>query len=174
MQPCKPLSDASPDSHISYIPTPTIGKLFLGNINSVADAKAFCINYIVSMIPTRIQSNVEKHEIYGLYDDARPETLERMNNILNTVCHEIYAALMQGKNVLVHCHAGISRSSTVVIDCLLTYFPTMFKGDNGAHIPYTSITISNAIYYVQKYRPIVEPNEGFTKLLFARHLGRIT
>ena len=166
------LHDAGPDSYISHIPTPTSGKLFLGSVSSIKDSSKYCIDYIVSMFPVPLQTNVEKHDIFSIFDDAREDTLIKMNYILDAVGFEIYAALMQGKNVLVHCFACISRSSTVVIDCLLRFFPVLFKGEKNANIPYTVPTVLNALRYVQHYRNVVEPNEGFMNVILSRYVGR--
>mmetsp|Transcript_5725 Transcript_5725/g.4903 ORF Transcript_5725/g.4903 Transcript_5725/m.4903 type:complete len:186 (+) Transcript_5725:65-622(+) len=56
----------------------------------------------------------------------------------------------QGQKVLVHCHAGISRSSSNVIAYL------MWK--NGW-------SYTEAYHYVKRGRPIVNPNPGFVNQL---------
>eukprot|EP01111_Echinosteliopsis_oligospora_P015912 TRINITY_DN6451_c0_g1_i1.p1 TRINITY_DN6451_c0_g1~~TRINITY_DN6451_c0_g1_i1.p1 ORF type:complete len:169 (-),score=28.60 TRINITY_DN6451_c0_g1_i1:23-529(-) len=59
-------------------------------------------------------------------------------------------AINSGGCVLVHCAAGISRSSTIVIGYLMTK---------------QKRTFSQALNYTQKMRPIVAPNWGFRKQL---------
>jgi predicted protein tyrosine phosphatase len=54
------------------------------------------------------------------------------------------------KNVLVHCHAGISRSSTIVIMYLMVKY---------------KISMSKAYEYVKSRRYIINPNNGFCKEL---------
>lgn len=54
--------------------------------------------------------------------------------------------IKQNKNVLVHCHAGISRSSTIIIMYLMVKY---------------KITIEKAYEYVKSKRSIIRPNNGF-------------
>lgn len=55
-----------------------------------------------------------------------------------------------GNNVLVHCRAGISRSSTIVIAYL---------------IQKDRLSFEDALQLVRSSRPIVMPNKGFVKQL---------
>jgi protein-tyrosine phosphatase len=59
-------------------------------------------------------------------------------------------AVSDGKNVMVHCAAGISRSATLVIAYLMI--------ENGW-------TMREAYNYVKNKRHIIEPNIGFMKQL---------
>ena len=54
--------------------------------------------------------------------------------------------LLEGKNVLVHCHAGKSRSATVVIAFLMRD---------------KKISLQQALALLRSKRPRVKPNEGF-------------
>eukprot|EP00347_Sterkiella_histriomuscorum_P019183 403342619 len=56
----------------------------------------------------------------------------------------------QGRNVLVHCAAGVSRSATIVISYL------MYKNQ---------LTLDQAFEHVKECRPAICPNEGFMKQL---------
>src|SRR4030095_12941232 len=68
-----------------------------------------------------------------------------------------YLTLMhsQGKKVLVHCVAGISRSAAFVIYYLM-------KSE--------SLTLSDAFRLVKEKRQIVSPNQGFMTTLFRKQL----
>lgn len=69
------------------------------------------------------------------------------------VCFEfIEKSLKSCGNILVHCHAGISRSSTIVIAYL------MFK---------YGMNLREAIVFVKKQRPIINPNYGFINQLIS-------
>ena len=58
--------------------------------------------------------------------------------------------LKQNKKVLVHCKAGISRSSTLVIAFL---------------IKFCKMNLQRALDYVKRKRHIAQPNEGFMEQL---------
>ena len=59
--------------------------------------------------------------------------------------------LQQSQQTLVHCYAGISRSSTIVLAYLLH------------HYPHTGL--DQALTHVRLARPIVNPNPGFMSQL---------
>lgn len=60
--------------------------------------------------------------------------------------------LIKGIRVLVHCHAGISRSASIVIGYLINR---------------RGMTFSNAYAYVKTKRKIIDPNFGFVCQLHA-------
>lgn len=64
----------------------------------------------------------------------------------------IREGLQRGDRILVHCHMGISRSSTVVLLHLM-----MNRG----------LTLSQAYDRLKTVRPIVQPNVGFMNYLIA-------
>lgn len=55
-------------------------------------------------------------------------------------------------NVLVHCHMGISRSTSAIVAYLIRYF---------------NMTRDHALAYVKSKRSIVKPNSSFMKQLHA-------
>lgn len=59
-------------------------------------------------------------------------------------------ALQRGNAVLVHCYAGISRSSTIVIYYIMRKY---------------GWSLQKAYQYVKNKRSIVQPNHGFIKQL---------
>ena len=66
-------------------------------------------------------------------------------------------AFMEGGRVLVHCHAGISRSATTVISYLMS--------EHG-------LLLNAALQFVRNKRWFINPNPGFIKQLqsFEREL----
>ena len=71
----------------------------------------------------------------------------------------IARGLKNGTGVLVHCHAGISRSTS----CMLAYL-----------MKYEGFGRASALALCRKKRPIVNPNPGFMKQLsdFERKVAR--
>jgi predicted protein tyrosine phosphatase len=55
----------------------------------------------------------------------------------------------KGENVLIHCHAGVSRSSTIAI----------------AYLVACGMALKDALALAQKKRPCIQPNTGFMKYL---------
>ncbi len=58
--------------------------------------------------------------------------------------------IKQDKRILVHCDAGVSRSSTIVIHYLMKKY---------------GFTAKQAYNYVKKQRPCIKPNDGFIHAL---------
>ncbi|CAK5020602.1 unnamed protein product [Meloidogyne enterolobii] len=58
----------------------------------------------------------------------------------------IYNAVENGGKVLIHCNAGVSRSTTIVIAYLMNY---------------KHLTVNKALEHVRSQRPIARPNDGF-------------
>jgi len=155
--------------YISHIPTPTRGKLYLGSVSSINEVNRLDIKYVVSLFPVNDIVGID-HDIFSIIDTTDNTTLAKMNAILDIINNKIYTHLNEGHNVLVHCFAGISRSTTVVVDTLLRYFPEVFVTD--VHTK-DRRDVYEAIKYVAKYRPVIEPNHGFKDLLIVRYLTRI-
>ena len=131
------------------------GKLYISSLYALSDIEKNNIHVVISLCPTFQSLNVEHHYKYSIADSSDLQSVETMKHILEETRNNIDTFIKKGKNVLVHCHAGISRSSTVVIDyiCAFYYFPNC--------ISQTDCTYE----YVKFFRPIIRPNDGFYKLL---------
>ncbi|KAI8923876.1 hypothetical protein BC831DRAFT_468572 [Entophlyctis helioformis] len=62
----------------------------------------------------------------------------------------IETARLNGEKVLVHCHAGVSRSSTIILAYMIKYL---------------HMTLHDAWNATYKIRPIIRPNPGFARAL---------
>lgn len=129
------------------------GNVFIGNSNAARDydwLKSEGITHIVnatSEIPN-FYSDDFHYLTLGLEDDPSEDLINvlepsyrYMSNVLRYDPH---------KKILVHCHAGISRSASVVI-----YYLMRSK----------NISFGDALNFLREKRPIVNPNEGYTKQL---------
>ncbi|KAI9334409.1 protein-tyrosine phosphatase-like protein [Obelidium mucronatum] len=70
--------------------------------------------------------------------------------IFEKCCEVVEAARLLGENVLIHCHAGVSRSSTIILAYLMRF---------------QKLTLYEAWLLTYKARPIIRPNEGFARAL---------
>lgn len=87
------------------------------------------------------------HLHVSIYDESKAP-IERY---FDEMADFIQLHIRQGHNVLVHCHAGMSRSVTAVL-----YYMLKYRG-------YTSV--EEALETVKRSRPIAHPNKGFIKKL---------
>ncbi len=80
-------------------------------------------------------------------------------NFLTTMMF-IREGLKRREKILVHCHAGVSRSATIVLIHLIVN-----QGYN----------LKSALAHLQKVRPVVNPNSGFFRQLehYDQIIGRL-
>lgn len=81
-------------------------------------------------------------------NDAENINIYKYLDILVTYIHSFYGK--KNIKILIHCHAGISRSVSIVIAYLMKYHNKSFD---------------KALEIVKKIRPIAQPNDDFTKQL---------
>lgn len=118
------------------------GKLWLGDVDDANDLHFLEINNINTIICCakellyKVQSVVEVH--YFLIDDD--DTYINFDVIINLI--------NQSNRVLVHCLAGINRSPTVVASYLIK-----------------QLKMNNAIEYIKKLKPDIDPNFTFLLML---------
>ncbi|XP_075969156.1 MAP kinase-specific phosphatase [Anticarsia gemmatalis] len=85
-----------------------------------------------------------------------PET--GISDILNESLPFIHAAVEAKENVLVHCNAGVSRTSMVTIAYLMHY---------------ERLSYEDAFNLVKSKRPAIHPNDGFRKQLKVMKPGEL-
>lgn len=71
---------------------------------------------------------------------------EQIDTYFETIYSDITAHIAEGKNVLVHCKEGISRSATIIAAFLMQR---------------NKISRRDAIEFISKIRPNIDPNDGF-------------
>ena len=135
-------------------PVDGIGGIHLGNWKAAKDVeylKKHNITHMVSAIPAYL-ANFEELEGLNIEQkviDSQDNPSFNLYVHLDIAADFIKEAVSKG-NVLIHCAAGISRSST----CLISYY-----------IKYRNMTTENALKLLREKRPIASPNTGFTKQL---------
>lgn len=75
----------------------------------------------------------------------------------------IHKHIQKGDNVLVHCMAGISRSSTIILNYMLRI---SYESGQGNSCPCN--LFKSVLEYARKQRPIINPNSGFQKQLLQK------
>ncbi|CAK56209.1 unnamed protein product (macronuclear) [Paramecium tetraurelia] len=126
------------NTNMSHVFTYNSNKLFIGNIRS----PTINMRAVLSVIETPISSNTNH---FHKQIPATDEVEFKLNRYFDEGADFIHNHLKYG-NVLVHCYAGISRSASLVVAYLIKYHN------------YTTLT---AVRFLQKSRPIIEPNDGF-------------
>lgn len=124
-----------------------VPNLFLGNYlvaNDLEYLKVLGITHIIncSVEHPNYFSNNFNYLYLPLHDDTSENIFIYFNKSFEFIrdCHK-----KNGK-VLVHCHAGVSRSSTIVIAYLMKKYKKPFY---------------KTLKYIQSIRGVVNPNEGF-------------
>lgn len=127
--------------------------VYLGKSNSalhLPTLQALNITHIL-MVGLDLVAHHPDHITYKhiLIDDKATER-DVLLAALKDACDYIDVALAGGGSVLVHCHAGVSRSASVVIAWVMRTF---------------GLTYVDAYTWVRKGRPIIKPNKGFQEAL---------
>jgi len=127
-----------------------LDKLYLGNINAafnLKELKAMGITHII----TAHNSLKPLYPKHFSYLTVQAEDLYYVNLIdhFEATAKFIDEGRKQG-GVLVHCAAGISRSSTIVIAYMMQAM---------------RFSLKEAFKYVRERRPIISPNDGFSRQL---------
>lgn len=137
--PCK-------DSICNY-PSFILPGLYLG---STCSRHPYILNDLDIDVIITISDTIKPFRIQGIKNFSYKIKDDPDENIMEYALPDSYkkicSALNQGKNVLVHCQMGISRSASIVIHYIMKRF---------------RMTYSDALRYVRKRRPEIEPNIGF-------------
>ncbi|VDM57797.1 unnamed protein product [Angiostrongylus costaricensis] len=131
-----------------------IPNLYLGSLRDAVD--------IVQLKKNRIQSIVSVHDLLAQHPAHEHLKVLRIqlsdcssvdiSAHFSTTNEFIHSARLKQTAVLVHCLAGVSRSATVVAAYLITV---------------CDLSFSNALKFISKKRPVVNPNFGFRMQLCA-------
>ena len=136
-----------------FVPYDAIGPLqevekglFLGIIQAAQDPfllRKHNIKCVVNCVEEKTQTFPE---ISYLQLRMKDFTSVDLNLYLPKALKFIEDSKVQGKNVLVHCTAGVSRSPTIVIAYVMAKYKVPFE---------------QAFEFVKKKRPCISPHPGF-------------
>jgi predicted protein tyrosine phosphatase len=159
--------DTAPDDRLHAVPR--VDRLFIGSQDAAASWRnmsragvTHVVNAASAGVPCFFRERGDITYLELAWYDTPEHAAEVRTALLDGVAW-IHSALQAGGTVLVHCNAGVSRSSTLVLAYLLLYL------DSGPHEhdPTMSSLLSydDALALLRSSRPCVRPNAGFTKLL---------
>lgn len=123
--------------------------LWIGNIETAFDEqfiKNAGINCIINLSQVKIKHPGDIHVLNIDINDHPDSNIDFYFDLT-------YDLIDKYESVLVHCFAGVSRSSTIVLNYI------MIKH---------GLTFEDAYRYLKKHRSIVRPNSGFIKKLKKR------
>jgi len=98
-----------------------------------------------------IDDKIKRLEIF--IDDSKHENIKKH---FSTTTKFISDGVINNENVLIHCHAGRSRSVTLVMGYLISKYPNK--------------SIDELLEFVQKKRHTANPNDGFIIQLYQHKL----
>jgi len=129
------------------------GSLWLGSMSATMDKSILQqqrISHIVQVldVPWMPISEADGYECYRI--DILDVPSADLKGHLEGACRDIDKALKSGKNTLVHCQQGISRSAAVVIGYLIRYH---------------GMSYDSAFAMVKSKRACIKPNSGFVEAL---------
>jgi len=141
--------------------------LFLSNWRSSENPKLLKSNQIRAILTAetrpRSKETLKMYQTFGIaykqiYIQDSPT--EDISLYFNSTYDFIESFISKGQNVLVNCHAGISRSTTLILNWIIrSWYETCPENLN----PYNAVM--EALEFVRQRRPIVNPNIGFMKQL---------
>lgn len=140
------------------------GSLYLSGMDGLSIVRPNSVSLVISLeVPMILFDDPTEdisHKVYRILDYEDDEAYNKMKIIINETHDVIHNALVNGKGVLIHCMAGISRSTTVVAYYLFKHHSDYFKcGSKDLH------PIVNIIKFLKEQRKCIQPNNKFMKLL---------
>jgi protein-tyrosine phosphatase len=135
----------------------SLPSLYLGSVKTLSEHPEFLqhIGAVVSVIdadrfPKKLLLHYVGRDRGYLYIDIDDDRHENLGQYFDQTHDFIKRHLDRGYNVYVHCVAGMSRSSSIVVAFLMKEF---------------GYTAEEALNYVKRKRPIIRPNSGFIRQL---------
>lgn len=105
------------------------------------------LNYPENKIPKNCL-HIDRGKIYRVgIDDSHIDDIYTYFDLFSAL---ILTSLKERKKVLVHCHAGVSRSVSIILAFL---------------IKYANMSLNNGLKKIREKRNIIQPNQSFLKQL---------
>lgn len=123
------------------------GHLYLSDLFYAAD-HAGEYDHIVNLTGDTIDYRSRGPHVLEVPIDDDPD--QSVLSLLGPVTKYVHHAVSGGRRCLIHCKAGVSRSSTFTIAYLMRY---------------RDMSLADAYEHVKNCRPIICPNDGFMREL---------
>ncbi len=144
-------------THVSHVAP----NLWVGNA-SIAGHKPFFDKYNIGAVvnctpdvPTHFKAQGVKYMRLDLDDSSSSKDQQKMYAFLPRAVAFIRDQIRQGRNVLVHCHAGIQRSATVAVAYLAsTYGMSLQEAADAIHSRRPVVFYGNKQFNFQK--PLID------------------
>ena len=139
------------NTHFNLHPSKIFNWLYLGSYQNACnnnDLKDLKINYILNCAAECQNKNYPEINYFKVKINDLPNF--NISLFFNKTNEFINKAKLSGKNILIHCQLGISRSTT----CLIAYM-----------IKYLGYNTISAMKYIKNKRPQIMPNFGFLQQL---------
>ncbi|KAF7422204.1 hypothetical protein PC9H_010360 [Pleurotus ostreatus] len=131
----------------------TTGALYVGSISALSDKDYLLAHHITHLVQVLDAPWIPLSEKDG-FNCYRIQILDAssvdLRPHLEAVCEHIEAALRSGRNVLIHCQQGVSRSPAIAIAYLIRNL---------------GMTYDAAHALLKRKRACIKPNSGFVRAL---------
>lgn len=113
--------------------------------------------------PNSILNYYQNNNIQNMYIYIGDSPQEDISQYFDSTYDFIKNHIDAGGNVLVHCMAGISRSSSIILNYIMR---NMYE--NGKVKTCPCKLFEDVLDYARQQRPIINPNHGFKKQLLQK------
>ncbi|BFU19841.1 leucine rich repeat and phosphatase domain containing protein [Entamoeba histolytica HM-1:IMSS-B] len=141
-----------PSPFFQLTPNQIDERLYLGSLDSTRNRDILIERNITGILSLGVKAIVVSKKIQVEYIDIGDLASEAIDQYFAKCFSFMETIIEGGGSILIHCHAGISRSSTVLIAYLM--YKKMWR-------------YKEAVTFVKKKRPIISPNTGFEKQLLS-------
>lgn len=145
---CSPTNDTIEPEIETATASRVLPFLYLGNERDAAELdrlRRHNITYVLN-VTAHVPQYWQAHGIHYKRIPASDSAQQNLKQYFEEAIEYIDEARQKGASVLIHCHAGVSRSATITIAYILKH---------------TKLAMSDAYKYVKAKRNIISPNFNF-------------
>lgn len=149
-----------------------IPHLFISNWNTSNNSNIISTNNIKSVItletsekPKEILDYYRNHNIDFTYIKIPDSPNENIGKYFDLTFDLIENKISKGENVLVHCFAGVSRSSTIVLNYLIKKF---YMTNSNSKLKDPVNILNKTLEFSKTKRSVINPNQGFLNQLLRK------